>query len=69
METFAQESFAAVIEEDPEANDIIHSTQHYLIDPNGQVIRQYDGVETNTVSIAEDIEAIQGDYSQTIWPF
>lgn len=69
IEVIAQDSFASVVEEDPEANDIIHSTQHYLIDPNGQVIRQYNGMETDTEPIAEDIEALQGEDSQSIWPF
>ncbi|QQK80046.1 SCO family protein [Salicibibacter cibi] len=66
IEAFTQESFAAVIEEDPEANDTIHSTQHYLIDPNGKVFRQYNGMDTDTASIAEDIEAVQEDDSQNI---
>ncbi|SDI57013.1 SCO family protein [Natribacillus halophilus] len=69
IEALAQQSFATVVEEDPEANDIIHSTQHYLIDPDGQIIRQYDGMETDTVPIAADIEAAQSDDSQNLWPF
>ncbi|QDI90953.1 SCO family protein [Salicibibacter halophilus] len=60
IEAIAQNSFASVVENDPDGNDIIHSTQFYLVDPNGQVIRQYDGMETDTEPIAEDIQAVQG---------
>ena len=69
IEVLAQDSFVSVVEEDPEANDIIHSTQHYLINPNGQVICQYNGMETDTELSAEDIEALRGEDSQSIWPF
>ncbi|SDI55276.1 SCO family protein [Natribacillus halophilus] len=59
IETLAEESFLSVVEPDQESGDIIHSTQFYLVDPEGQVIRQYDGLEDDTEPILEDIGAVQ----------
>ncbi|MCL7748183.1 SCO family protein [Halalkalibacter alkaliphilus] len=56
---FAKDSFKSVVQE-TDGDDIVHSTRFFLVDPNGQVIRRYDGLQTNQDSIVEDLlETVQ----------
>ncbi|WP_332634542.1 SCO family protein [Halalkalibacter flavus] len=56
---FARDSFKSVVQE-TDGDDIVHSTSFFLVDPNGQVIRRYDGLQTNQDSIVEDLlETVQ----------
>ncbi|GAE25249.1 cytochrome oxidase biogenesis protein Sco1/SenC/PrrC [Halalkalibacter wakoensis JCM 9140] len=51
---FSRESFMAVVQ-DTDGEDIIHSTSFFLVDPSGQVIRKYSGLQTNQDTIVEDL--------------
>ncbi|MDT8859608.1 SCO family protein [Alkalihalobacillus sp. MEB130] len=55
---FSRESFKSTVQ--PDGDDVIHSTSFFLVDPNGQVIRRYDGLQTNQDSIIKDLlETVQ----------
>ncbi|WP_246421670.1 SCO family protein [Texcoconibacillus texcoconensis] len=59
ISTFAGESFGAVIQEVPEQNDILHSTRFYLVNPDGQVIRFYQGEESFDLdAVIQDLENV-----------
>ncbi|MBB6448452.1 protein SCO1/2 [Geomicrobium halophilum] len=59
IQQLAGDSFMSPVEKAPEQNDIIHSTNFFLINPEGQVIRQYDGLDNDVDRIIDDIEALQ----------
>ncbi|MCK0472666.1 SCO family protein [Halalkalibacter sp. APA_J-10(15)] len=55
---FALDSFLSVVQ--PSEDDIIHPTYFFLIDPDGLIIRKYDGLTTNQDAIIADLkETIQ----------
>jgi protein SCO1/2 len=57
---FAAESFKTPVQHIEGSDDILHSTSFFLIDPNGKVIRKYDGLQTNQESIIKDmLETVQ----------
>ncbi|PSL50945.1 protein SCO1/2 [Salsuginibacillus halophilus] len=58
---FAEASFQSVVQEDPEANDIIHATSFFLVNEKGQVVHTFDGMDTDTEGYAGDVEAIVED--------
>ncbi|KHF38424.1 SCO family protein [Halalkalibacter okhensis] len=59
LANFSAESFKALVQ-DTDGEDIIHSTSFFLVGPDGQVIRKYDGLQTNQDSIIEDLlETVQ----------
>lgn len=51
---FARESFKAVVQ--PTEDDIMHPTYFYLIDPDGLMIRTYDGYTTDQQAIISDLK-------------
>ncbi len=51
---FARDSFKAVVQ--PTEDDIMHPTYFYLIDPEGLMIRTYDGYSTDQESIISDLK-------------
>ncbi len=55
---FALDSFLSVVQ--PSEDDIIHPTYFFLIDPEGLIIRKYDGLTTDQGAIIADLkETIQ----------
>lgn len=58
IQQLSREVFQSVVEKDPEEDDIIHTTGFFLIDPEGNVIRMYDGLENDTDPIVEDLKQL-----------
>jgi protein SCO1/2 len=53
---FSSESFKAIVQHVEDSEDIMHSTSFFLVDPNGFVIRKYDGLQSDQKSIIKDLE-------------
>ncbi|SFE72840.1 SCO family protein [Alteribacillus iranensis] len=58
IKEIGKESFKSVVEKDPENEDIIHATTFFLINPEGQVIRSYDGLENDPEPIVNDLKQL-----------
>ncbi len=56
MKEFAEEGFSAIVQELEDSDDIMHSTSFFLVDPEGNVIRQYDGLKSDQTEIVEDLK-------------
>jgi len=54
------DSFQSTVLNDPEDPDILHTTNFFLIDEQGQVVRSYDGLGN------EDLELLMDDIEQSI---
>lgn len=52
---FAVESFKTPVQHIDGSEDIVHSTSFFLVDPNGNVIRKYDGLQSNQETIINDL--------------
>ncbi|WP_227936793.1 SCO family protein [Alkalihalobacillus deserti] len=52
---FAAESFKTPVQHIDDSDDIVHSTSFFLVDPNGNVIRKYDGLQSNQKPIIDDL--------------
>ncbi|MFD2510464.1 SCO family protein [Halalkalibacter alkalisediminis] len=52
---FAAESFKTPVQHIDGSEDIVHSTSFFLVDPDGNVIRKYDGLQSNQESIIVDL--------------
>ncbi|ARK31510.1 SCO family protein [Halalkalibacter krulwichiae] len=52
---FALESFKVPVQQIEDSEDILHPTSFFLIDPDGTIIRKYDGLQTNQESIIDDL--------------
>lgn len=54
-------SFKSILAEPPEGDDqVTHGTRFFLVDPEGKVIKHYDGVQSgNMESIVNDIRKIK----------
>ncbi|WP_100373540.1 SCO family protein [Bacillus sp. FJAT-45037] len=57
MIEFAKEAFATTVLPVEEEDDIMHSTRFYLVDPEGQVVRQYDGLKSDQTDILADLKS------------
>ncbi|WNF35790.1 SCO family protein [Bacillaceae bacterium IKA-2] len=56
---FAETSFKSIVLEIPDANDIMHSVNFYLVDGDGKVIRIYDGnTDFDEKAIIKDLKNI-----------
>lgn len=58
IQQLSQETFKSAVKNDPESNDIVHTTGFFLVDPNGNVIKMYDGLENDTDPIIEDVKQL-----------
>lgn len=57
---FAKESFKALVAKPEGQDQVVHMTKFYLVDQNGTVLRDYDGVsETPYEEIIADIKKVQ----------
>ncbi|WP_227002743.1 SCO family protein [Salicibibacter kimchii] len=60
VEEFAESTFHSVVAPAADDEDIVHSTDIFLVDENSQVIQRYDGLEVDTAPILEDLRRLQG---------
>lgn len=56
-------SFKNMVQEPPEGSDqVTHGTSFFLVDPEGNVVKSYDGVSPESMDeILEDLKAVQED--------
>ncbi|MGD7043796.1 SCO family protein [Jeotgalibacillus proteolyticus] len=56
---FAMESFQAIVADDPESDQVIHGTSFYLVDKEGTVVKNYDGISDVPIDeIVSDLKAV-----------
>ncbi|UHA58220.1 SCO family protein [Metabacillus litoralis] len=59
IEEFAKESFKTIVQKPESTDQVIHGTYFYLIDQNGTVLKDYNGVENPPYDqMITDIKAI-----------
>ncbi|MBY7143790.1 SCO family protein [Virgibacillus sp. NKC19-3] len=60
IKEFSITSFRSMVAEPPSDSDqVTHGTSFFLINPEGEVIKQYDGLDVNVVDlIVEDLQAV-----------
>lgn len=61
VEEFATSTFNSTVVPATDEEDIVHSTDIFLVDDTGQVIQRYDGLDVNTDPILEDLRALTGN--------
>jgi len=62
LSQFARNSFKAVVQDDPNSNQVIHGTSFYLVDQNGVVVKTYSGISDVPIDvIASDMKALIDD--------
>lgn len=62
LSQFARNSFKAVVQDDPNSNQVIHGTSFYLVDQNGVVVKTYSGISDVPIDvIASDMKALIED--------
>lgn len=60
IDQFAKNSFKTIVQKPEGQDQVIHGTLFYLIDQNGKVMKDYNGVENTPYDeIIEDVEKIQ----------
>ncbi|MDQ0207938.1 SCO family protein [Alkalicoccobacillus murimartini] len=60
IETFSVESFKSPVQKLEDGSDILHNTSFFLVDPEGLIIRKYDGLEVDQEEIVKDLkEAVE----------
>jgi len=60
IETFARENFKTIVKKPQSSDQVIHGTDFYLVDQNGDMRKYYTGLkEVPFEQIIEDIEALQ----------
>lgn len=52
---FAEKGFKTLVQDVEDGEDIMHSTSFFLVDPEGNVVRKYDGLQANQELIIEDL--------------
>jgi protein SCO1/2 len=50
------DAFKSPVQYDEAADDFLHSTSFFLVDPEGQVIRKYDGLQSNQEPFIKDLK-------------
>ncbi|WP_373895235.1 SCO family protein [Virgibacillus natechei] len=60
IKEFSITSFRSMVAEPaPDSDQVTHGTSFFLVNPEGEVIKQYDGVDVNVVDlIVEDLKAV-----------
>ncbi|MCL6626819.1 MAG: SCO family protein [Alicyclobacillus shizuokensis] len=56
---FARDGFKAVIESIPKSNQYTHSTEFYLVGPDGKVVHVYDGLHPNYAKIVAAVRSLE----------
>jgi protein SCO1/2 len=57
IETFAQKNFKAIVKKPQQGDQVIHGTDFYLVDQNGNIVKYYSGL--NDVPYEEILKHIQ----------
>ena len=60
IEQYARNSFRAHVKDDPNSDQVIHTTYFYLVTPDGHVIKSYDGIDVPVEVIVEDLKTLGG---------
>ncbi|MFD2705089.1 SCO family protein [Salibacterium lacus] len=58
IKQLSKTSFLSSLKQDTGNQNIIHATAFFLIDPEGNVIRKYDGLENDTEPVLEDLKRL-----------
>ncbi|MGY4689505.1 SCO family protein [Salibacterium sp. K-3] len=61
IKQLSESSFRSVVNQDTGDDNIVHATSFFLIDPEGNVIRKYDGLENDTEPILKDVQRLTAD--------
>lgn len=59
IEQFALDSFKAIVKKPESGDQVIHGTRFYLIDGEGNVMKDYSGLDIPTEEIMNDIKILQ----------
>ena len=59
IEQFVLNSFKAIVKKPESGDQVIHGTSFYLIDAEGNVMKDYSGLEMPTEDIIKDIKTLQ----------
>ncbi|GAK05761.1 cytochrome oxidase biogenesis protein Sco1/SenC/PrrC, putative copper metallochaperone [Geomicrobium sp. JCM 19037] len=59
IQQIANETFNSVVQ--PAEDDIMHTTYFFIVDPNNQVIRFYDGLADDVSPIVEDLKELTNE--------
>lgn len=60
IEQYARNSFRAHVKDDPNSDQVIHTTYFYLVTPDGHAIKSYDGIDVPVEVIVEDLKTLGG---------
>lgn len=60
IQDLSENSFKTVLEDGgPEGHEFVHSTYVFLINPEGEVVKQYDGISENELqTLVDDLETV-----------
>lgn len=59
IQQLSQESFKALVEPEPDSDQIMHGTSFYLVNQSGSVVQKYNGLEPPVEEIIDDIKALR----------
>lgn len=59
IQQFSKESFKALVEPEPDSDQVMHGTSFYLVDQSGHVVEQYDGLKPPNEDIIEMIKTLR----------
>ncbi len=59
IKTFSEESFLSEVREEPDSDQITHGVRFFLVNPEGEVIKNYFGIDRNEIDeIISDLKKI-----------
>ena len=58
IEQFSLDAFKSPVQMSEDGTDFIHTTRFFMVDPEGNVIRKYDGLEVNQEEFVKDIKNV-----------
>lgn len=59
IQKLSKESFLSGLEEEPDSDQVTHGTRFYLVNPEGEIIKFYSGVETDQLDdIIDDLKKV-----------
>lgn len=60
IQELSKDSFKTVLEGGgPDAHEYVHSTKFFLVNPDGEIVKQYDGLSTDEIdSLAADLKKV-----------
>lgn len=54
----AKDNFKTIVQDDPNSDQVVHGTNFYLINQDGVIVKQYDGLEPPIDEIINDIKSL-----------